>query len=138
MHPTINHATAHKKSAVLLMRIARGESVGILFGTPVYQDAPHSKSAYIAIGRTERTILPTAHLSLIISVLVIPIWVSYAFLGYARNNSECFISPDFSPNRRQRYEKIRYTTRNTGKILCSQGDGPLVSNVLWMLTAKLT
>ena len=32
---TINHATAHKKSAVLLMRIARGESVGILFGTPV-------------------------------------------------------------------------------------------------------
>jgi len=73
MHPTINHATAHKKSAVLLMRIARGESVGILFGTPVYQDAPHSKSAYIAIGRTVRTILPTAHLSLIISVLVIPI-----------------------------------------------------------------
>jgi len=70
---TINHATAHKKSAVLLMRIARGESVGILFGTPVYQDAPHSKSAYIAIGRTERTILPMAHLSLIISVLVIPI-----------------------------------------------------------------
>jgi len=35
MHPTINHATAHKKSAVLLMRIARGESVGILFGTPL-------------------------------------------------------------------------------------------------------
>ena len=41
---TINHATAHKKSAVLLMRIARGESVGILFWNPCQpQDTPHSK-----------------------------------------------------------------------------------------------
>ena len=39
---TINHATAHKKSAVLLMRIARGESVGILFGTPVNHKIHHT------------------------------------------------------------------------------------------------
>ena len=33
---------AHKKSAMPLMRIARGESVGILFGTPVYHKSHHA------------------------------------------------------------------------------------------------
>ena len=48
---TINHATAHKKSAVLLMRIARGESVGYFFGTPVNHKTHHTlKSACITIG----------------------------------------------------------------------------------------
>ena len=94
---------AHKKSAMLLLRIARGESVGITFGTPVCHKLHHAQS--VCVTKRQNRWLPfTVHLSLIIVVLVIPISVSYAFLGYARNNSECFVSPDFSPNQLQRYK----------------------------------
>ena len=53
-------------------------------------------SVCIAITNESRRTHYTAHLSLIIFVLVIPIRVSDA-LGYARNNSECYLLVRISP-----------------------------------------
>ncbi len=78
---------AHRKSVMLLLRIARGESVGITFGTPVCHKIHHAHGV-LHHYMTEQVLPNTAHLSHIISVLVIPMTDSYAFLGYARNNSE--------------------------------------------------
>ena len=57
---------------MLLLRIARGESLGITFGTPVYHKLHHAKCVLLHY-MVEQVITPTAHLSHIIVVLVIPI-----------------------------------------------------------------
>ena len=81
---------AHKKSAMPLMRIARGESVGILLEPLSVISCTTLKS--VCVTKRQNRWLPfTVHLSLITVVLVIPIWVSYAFLGYARNNSDALL-----------------------------------------------
>ena len=40
---------SHRKSVMLLLRIARGESVGIVFGTPVHHKTHHAQGACITI-----------------------------------------------------------------------------------------
>ena len=58
----------------------------------------------------------TVHLSLIITVLVIPIRVSYAFLGYARNNSDA-MSVRISPRTAAKIRKSLETNKKEWKSL---------------------
>ena len=74
-----------------LLRIARGESVGILFGTPVHHKSHHAQGVlhnYMMAQVVANYGSPVSYYA----VLVIPIRVSYAFLGYARNNSDALLA----------------------------------------------
>ena len=58
------------------------------------------------------------------SLLLQSVFISKLFPGHfgsTRNNSECFISPDFSPNRRQRYEFYAKQENKLG-IICKYWD----------------
>jgi len=96
-----------KKRDAPYLRIARGGVGKVPLSS--LQDASRC-CVCIAIPNWSRRNHHTAHPITYYFCASYTFWVSDA-LGYARNNSECFISPDFSPNRLQKYKKLCETRK---------------------------
>ena len=109
---------AHKKSAMPFNAHSKRWKRRNTFGTPVCHKLHHAQSVCVT-KRQSRWLPFTVHLSLIIVVLVIPIWVSYAFLGYARNNSDASLVR-ISPRTDGKDTKIKWNNGSWEWKICKK------------------